>query len=109
MRPERPPPLNDPGLREREQLATFLVIALTVVFGGAFVAFLIFISLGLFLWVIVISALIALYTGVHYLIWGPRKAPADEGTIDVEPTRAETRPDVSVEDRSGNETDGEAR
>jgi len=109
MHPERPPPLNDPGSREREQLATFLVIALTVVFGGAFVAFLIFVSLGLFLWVIVVSALIALYTGVHYVIWGPRKAPADEGTIDVEPTRAETWPDDSLEDRQGKEIDGEGR
>jgi hypothetical protein len=109
MRPERPPPLNDPQSREREQLATFLAIALTVVFGGAFVAFLIFVSLGLFLWVIVLSGLIALYTGVHYLIWGPRKAPADEGTIDVEPTRAETRPDDSLEDRTEKEIDGEGR
>lgn len=109
MRPERPPPLNDPQSREREQLATFLAIALTVVLGGAFVAFLIFVSLGLFLWVIVLSGLIALYTGVHYLIWGPRKAPADEGTIDVEPTRAETRPDDSLEDRTRNEIDDEAR
>ena len=90
-------------------MATFLAIALTVVFGGAFVAFLIFVSLGLFLWVIVISGLIALYTGVHYLIWGPRKAPADEGTIDVEPTRAETRPDDLLDDRREQETNGEAR
>ena len=109
MRPERPPPLNDPETREREQLATFLAVALSVVFGGAFVAFLVFISLGLFLWVIVISGLIALYTGVHYLIWGPRKAPVDEGTIDVEPTRAETRPDDSVENRTDTEHDRESR
>ena len=109
MRPERPPPSNDPETREREQLATFLALALTVVFGGAFVAFLIFISLGLFLWVIVIGGLIALYTGVHYLIWGPRKAPADEGTIDVEPTRAESRLDDSLDDRKDKQIDGEAR
>ena len=109
MRPERPPPSNDPESREREQLATFLAVALTVVFGGAFVAFLIFISLGLFLWVIVIGGLIALYTGVHYLIWGPRKNPGDEGIIDVEPTRAETRPDDSVSDRKEKEIDREVR
>ena len=78
MRPERPPPLSDPESREREQLATFLAIALTVVIGGAFVAFLIFITFGLFLWVILIAGAIAVFTGVHYLVWGRPKRPKDE-------------------------------
>ena len=109
MRPEQPLPPSDPETRQREQLATFLVVMLTLVFGGAFVAFLIVISFGLFLWVILISGLIALYTGVHYLFWGRPKAPADDGIIDVKPTHAETRPDDSLGDRTGNEIDGEAR
>lgn len=82
---------------------------LTLVFGGAFVAFLIFISFGLFLWVIVISALIAIYTGINYVIWGRPKKPIDDGTIDVEPTRAETRADDVLEDRREKDIDGEAR
>jgi hypothetical protein len=65
--PEEP---DDPTLREREQLATMLALMLLITFGGAFVLFLIFVSLGLFFWVLVAGAVIAAYSGLHYLIWG---------------------------------------
>jgi len=67
-RPQRTEPEPDPT--QREQLATFLTIMLTLVFGGAFAAFLVFVSLGLFLWVILISGVIAIFVGIHYLAWG---------------------------------------
>src|SRR5262245_8209229 len=65
--PERP---DDRISREREQLATMLALMLLVTFGGAFVLFLIFVSLGLFFWVLVMGAVIAAYAGLHYLVWG---------------------------------------
>ncbi len=78
MRPERQQPSSDRGTREREQLATFLAVMLTLTFGGAFAVFLIFITFGLFLWVILISIGIAAFVGLHYLIWGRPKPPRDE-------------------------------
>lgn len=106
MRPERPLPPNDPTAREREQLATALAFMLMALFGGAFVLFLIFVSLGLFLWVIVIGGVIAAYTGLHYLIWGRPKHRADPDTIDVEPTNARSWPDELLEKRKS--TDDQA-
>ena len=69
---------DDPISREREQLATMLALMLLITFGGAFVLFLIFVSLGLFLWVIVMGAAIAAYAGVHYLFWGRRSNGAGD-------------------------------
>ena len=99
MRPERPLRPNDPASPEREQLATILAFMLLALFGGAFVLFLIFVSLGLFLWVILIAGVIAVYTGVHYLIWGRPKRTKDSDTIDVEPTAARSWPDDLLESR----------
>ncbi len=92
MRPERPQPPNDPTSREREQLATVLAIMLTVFFGGAFVLFLIFVTLGLFLWVILIAAGIAVYVGLHYLIWGRSNRTNEVTTEDEEPMPSENWP-----------------
>ena len=98
MRPERPPPPLDPEARQRDQLATFLVVTLSLLVGGSFVMFLIFVSLGLFLWVIVTAAGIAVFTGLHYLIWGrsiqSRRSAEDGGTIDVPPVRPAALRDV---------------
>jgi len=81
-RPSSPDPVD----RQREQLATFLVIALTILIGGSFVLFLIVVSLGLFLWVLVAGALIAVFTGLHYLIWG-RSLPRHDSDADNEAAR----------------------
>ena len=94
MRPERPSPPLDPEARQRDQLATFLVVMLTLVFGGSFVIFLIFVSLGLFLWVIVTAAGIAAFTGFHYLLWGRLLTPPTSA-IDAESRDAPTTPPES--------------
>jgi hypothetical protein len=62
-------------------MATMLALMLVTVFGGAFVLFLIFVSLGLFLWVLVMSACIAVFAGLHYLAWG-RTTRMDDGPKD---------------------------
>ena len=77
MRPERPSAPVDPAARERDQLATFLVVMLSLVFGGSFVLFLIFVSLGLFLWVLVSAAGIAVFAAFHYLLWGRASGAAN--------------------------------
>jgi hypothetical protein len=96
MRPERPAPLADPTNRQRDQLATFLVGMLSLLFGGSFIVFLIFVSLGLFLWVIVTAAGIAVFTGLHYLVWGrtvrPVQPPNHEITSDVPSVRSRSSP-----------------
>jgi hypothetical protein len=84
MRPLPPrPPTDDPLAREREQLATMLALMLVIMFGGAFIVFLIFISLGLFLWVLVASACIAAYTLLHYAVWGRTSRIVDRDECEV--------------------------
>ncbi len=97
MQPERPLPPVDPAARERDQLATFLVVTLSLLFGGSFVLFLIFVSLGLFLWVMVTAAGIAVFAGFHYLLWGragsPPAAPGDPEAHDTPAAPLERLPD----------------
>jgi hypothetical protein len=81
MKPNPVQDPDDPMSREREQLATMLALMLALMFGGGFVLFLIFVSLGLFFWVLVMALCIAVFTGVHYLVWGrtSRKDNEHEG------------------------------
>lgn len=69
-------------------MATFLAIMLTMMLGGSFVAFLVFITFGLFLWVILISGVIAVFIGVNYLIWGRPKPDDEDSSIKKEDQHA---------------------
>jgi hypothetical protein len=59
----------DPDL-ERRRRETFLSLFLAVIGGGAIVCFLILITLGYFLWVILGAAALGLLGLFHYLLWG---------------------------------------
>ena len=48
----------------------YLAIILAVLVGSGAVVFLIFVSGGFFAWVLLIAAGIALFGGLHYLLWG---------------------------------------
>ena len=58
---------NQPSSSGRE---SFLTIFLVVVFGGAFVYFLNFISLGIFSFVLMVIVGITLIGSNHYVLWG---------------------------------------
>jgi hypothetical protein len=59
-------------------LATFLAVLLTVLFGGGFLLFLIVVSFNLFLGVMAVAAGVAVFAGVHWVIWGRFKPPDDD-------------------------------
>ena len=69
----RPP---DPRQREREQLATFLGLLLSLLVGGSFVLFLIFVTLNVFLGVLAVAAATAGFVAIHYLLWGRLEPPS---------------------------------
>ena len=51
---------------------------LAIFFGGGFLLFLVIITFNFFVYVIAAGALIAMFVGVHYLIWGRWKPPGEE-------------------------------
>jgi fatty acid desaturase len=65
------PPHEQPPSGSQARTA-FLAIALCIVVGTAGLLFLIFVSFGLFAWVPVVMAAMALFAGLHYLLWGRR-------------------------------------
>jgi hypothetical protein len=60
-------PPADPQSKRRE---TVLTLALTGLFGGGFLAFLIFVSGGFFFYVLVAVAVVGLIGTLHYYVWG---------------------------------------
>jgi hypothetical protein len=104
MRPSGSEQPDDHISREREQLATMLALMLLITFGGAFVLFLIFVSLGLFFWVLVMGAAIAAYAGLHYLVWG---RPSNKADVHDESDPASPAPNWPAEllDRRGRRRD----
>jgi hypothetical protein len=60
-------PPTDPQRRGRE---TALALGLTVLFGGGFLAFLIFVSGGFFFYVLIAVAVVGLIGTLHYYLWG---------------------------------------
>jgi heme exporter protein D len=60
-------PQTDPQRKARE---TALALGLTVVFGGGFLAFLIFISGGFFFYVLVAVGVVGMIGTLHYYLWG---------------------------------------
>ena len=60
-------PLDNPHRRRRE---TFLGLLLAVFLGGGFALFLILVTGGFFLYVLLAVAVIGMVGWVHYLLWG---------------------------------------
>jgi hypothetical protein len=58
---------DNPYRRRRE---TFLGLFLAIFFGGGFALFLILVTGGFFLYVLVAVAVIGLVGSLHYLLWG---------------------------------------
>ena len=73
-----------PEPRPSDALSTFLAILLALFFGGGFLVFLIVVTFNVFLGVIAVAAGVAVFVGLHYLLWG-RQKPPDDGQSDGEP------------------------
>lgn len=60
--------MSDP--RPGSTLEKFLALFFIVLIGGAFLAFLAFITMGALLWVLAVPAGMFILIAIHYVLWG---------------------------------------